>query len=194
MFFEGYSVFVVRQKNPNAPIEIPRTDADELARAVPENASAPRASSTRMPGGDHKSPFGHIEGLEDEDMELQAALQASLGGAYHEFDVPFIRPGPAAQSFASRPIPGGLGEEEDDDDEHLDLEESDSESSTSKDLFELEYDQCLRSPPPHASPTCTSPPPSPNPNPNLNRGRSCSHANGGQQTHGLRRASATLSN
>ncbi|KAL1736026.1 Josephin-domain-containing protein [Schizophyllum commune] len=114
---EGYSVFVVRQKNPNAPIEIPRTDADELARAVPENASAPRASSTRMPGGDHKSPFGHIEGLEDEDMELQAALQASLGGAYHEFDVPFNRPGPAAQSFASRPIPGGLVEEEDDDDE-----------------------------------------------------------------------------
>ena len=136
MFFEGYSVFVVRQKNPNAPIEIPRTDADELARAVPENASAPRASSTRMPGGDHKSPFGHIEGLEDEDMELQAALQASLGGAYHEFDVPFNRSGPAAQSFASRPIPGGLVEEEDDDDSDSDEEDEDEDDFLARELGE----------------------------------------------------------
>ncbi|KAL1741267.1 Josephin-domain-containing protein [Schizophyllum fasciatum] len=112
---EGYSVFAVRQKNPDTPISIPRADADDLASIVPGDASAPRAQSTRMPEGDHKSAFGHIEGLEGEDMELQAALQASLGGDYHQFEQAYSRQGRVPATHASRSVPRELEDEEDDD-------------------------------------------------------------------------------
>lgn len=87
---EGYSIFAVMQIDPNAPLALLRTEADEMAMSIPENA-------TNVPGtydGGASSPgFGRkdakdknslglqgFEGLEDEDMELQAALQASLLG------------------------------------------------------------------------------------------------------------------
>lgn len=72
---EGYSVFVVMQRDPEAPLALPRTEADEFATAIPENSSAGR--TREQAAGSHAS----IEGFEDEDMELQAALQASLTGA-----------------------------------------------------------------------------------------------------------------
>lgn len=113
---EGYSVFVVRQKNPDAAISMPQTDADAFASAVPDNASAPRAQAGRLPGSDAhgKSAFGQIEGLEDEDMELQAALQASLRGDHHQFPETYDTPGPAASSFPSYSAPHGLRDEDDD--------------------------------------------------------------------------------
>ncbi|KAI0038943.1 hypothetical protein FA95DRAFT_1612983 [Auriscalpium vulgare] len=52
---EGYSGFSITQTDPSAPLTLTRTNADHLHQPA----------ST---------------GLEDEDLELQAALQASLGG------------------------------------------------------------------------------------------------------------------
>ena len=60
-------MFAVVQIDPDAPFVLPRTEADEVA------------ASLAMGEGSH-----HETGFEDEDMEMQAALQASLmhGGAY----------------------------------------------------------------------------------------------------------------
>ncbi|KAI0045286.1 Josephin-domain-containing protein [Auriscalpium vulgare] len=72
---EGYSVFAITQTDPSAPLALTRTDADHVASTLPEPTSAaPRThlSTARTP----RAPAG----LEDEDLELQAALQASLGG------------------------------------------------------------------------------------------------------------------
>ncbi|TFY72226.1 hypothetical protein EVG20_g798 [Dentipellis fragilis] len=69
---EGYSVFAVTQSNPDAPLALPRTQADEVAATLPDPAGGRSAqlSTSRTP----RAPSG----LEDEDLELQAALQASL--------------------------------------------------------------------------------------------------------------------
>ncbi|KAF7973698.1 hypothetical protein HWV62_14370 [Athelia sp. TMB] len=98
----GYSVFAVVQIDPTQPLALTRTDADDVAATLPEpSSSSARAhistartptagsasASTSAPGG-----FEHIEGFEDEDMELQAALQASLGGGEYKFTLPLRRP------------------------------------------------------------------------------------------------------
>lgn len=62
-------MFAVVQADPNAPLALSRVEADELAASIPEDA--PTSSSAKET----------VEGLEDEDYELQAALQASLMGA-----------------------------------------------------------------------------------------------------------------
>ncbi|EKM54237.1 uncharacterized protein PHACADRAFT_257943 [Phanerochaete carnosa HHB-10118-sp] len=72
---EGYSVFVVIQRDPEGPLALPRTEADEFATAIPEESASGR---TR---GEASASRTAVEGFEDEDMELQAALQASLTGA-----------------------------------------------------------------------------------------------------------------
>lgn len=64
---DGYSVFTVTQIDPEAPSQIPHVDADDIASTLPDPTSAPSASR------DDVEP-----GFENEDMELQAALQASL--------------------------------------------------------------------------------------------------------------------
>ncbi|KAG1752956.1 Josephin-domain-containing protein [Suillus lakei] len=67
---DGYSIFTVTQIDPDAPSQLPHADADAIASTFPDPTSA---SST---------PRDDVElGFENEDMELQAALQASLAGA-----------------------------------------------------------------------------------------------------------------
>ncbi|RPD54755.1 Josephin-domain-containing protein [Lentinus tigrinus ALCF2SS1-6] len=81
---EGYSIFAVIQRDIEAPIALPRVEADQLFATIPEEAAGNFSynySATRSSSSAHG-----IEGFEDEDMELQAALQASLaGGDYGEY-------------------------------------------------------------------------------------------------------------
>lgn len=88
----GYSVFAVVQADPTATLALTRIDADDVAATLPEPSSSrgsiPHLSTVRTPvensasasGAAGSGHFAAIEGFEDEDMELQAALQASLGG------------------------------------------------------------------------------------------------------------------
>ncbi|KAH9859114.1 Josephin-domain-containing protein [Lenzites betulinus] len=98
---EGYSVFAVIQRDPEAPLALPRTEADELAASIPEYAAGGYAAGASTTRGASASaaitaphPLAGVEGFEDEDMELQAALQASLSGGDYSLP-PF--------SFASVP-------------------------------------------------------------------------------------------
>ncbi|KIK67391.1 hypothetical protein GYMLUDRAFT_37504 [Collybiopsis luxurians FD-317 M1] len=70
---DGYSVFVVRPTDPEAPLSLPKTEADEIASTLSEG------SGTRTHGPRPGGVSMEFEGLEDEDVELQMALQASLG-------------------------------------------------------------------------------------------------------------------
>ncbi|KAF4563314.1 Machado-Joseph disease protein [Pleurotus pulmonarius] len=87
---DGYSVFVVTQADPSGPLALARTDADQIATTLPEPSEAPNyqasrsyttrpstttASTSRNTGGLEDVS---MEGFEDEDFELQAALQASM--------------------------------------------------------------------------------------------------------------------
>ncbi|KAH9083608.1 Josephin-domain-containing protein [Lactarius deliciosus] len=70
---EGYSTFVVMPTDPDHPL--PQTDGDVIATTLPPPASS---------GSQHLSTVHTPQppaGLEDEDLQLQAALQASLGEA-----------------------------------------------------------------------------------------------------------------
>ncbi|KAG8213948.1 Josephin-domain-containing protein [Butyriboletus roseoflavus] len=71
---DGYSTFVVVPIDPSAAHPLPRTDADDVASTLPEPSSASSISSSgsQIPASE--------SGFEDEDMDLQAALQASLAG------------------------------------------------------------------------------------------------------------------
>jgi ataxin-3 len=92
-------VFAVRPSQEGGPLELPRTEADTLAAAIPEPSATARAaarirmqstpasaSGTATPGSGVRSPSstaataaaGDVDWMADEDMELQAALQASL--------------------------------------------------------------------------------------------------------------------
>ena len=75
----GYSVFAVVQRDPSGDLALVRTEADEIATAVIASSASQGRSG---PGGAGSGSSGHVgvEGFEDEDMELQAALQASLMG------------------------------------------------------------------------------------------------------------------
>lgn len=79
----GYSVFAVTQADPDAPLGLPRTEADDIASALPEPNSASRANPQRSPAKRFGEPTSTDDlpedmDLEDEDYELQVALQASL--------------------------------------------------------------------------------------------------------------------
>lgn len=85
----GYSVFAIVQTDPQSAVSLPHTRADEVASTLPEPTSysvAPHLSTTH----EHQANAGssHTQGFEDEDMELQAALQASLGGLPADFVLP----------------------------------------------------------------------------------------------------------
>ncbi|KAJ3803030.1 Josephin-domain-containing protein [Lentinula aff. detonsa] len=91
---DGYSVFVVRPSDPEAPLSLPRTEADDVAATLPDPSST---------GTDRAIPTNGIsefEGLEDEDMELQMALQASLG-----YDIPLSSADPPQLLRTSVPLP-----------------------------------------------------------------------------------------
>ncbi|KAF8556391.1 Josephin-domain-containing protein [Imleria badia] len=69
---EGYSTFAVVPVDPSNAHPLPRCDADDVASTLPEPSSTSSAGS-RIPSSE--------PGFEDEDMDLQAALQASLASA-----------------------------------------------------------------------------------------------------------------
>ena len=84
----GYSVFAVTQADPEAPLALPRTQADLIASTLPEpqssasaNTSNPFSSIKKPSSSKSTGPNPVEEGFEDEDYELQAALQASLMGS-----------------------------------------------------------------------------------------------------------------
>ena len=79
---------MVQQADQSLPLALARTEADDAAGAIPEDtgfATRPTLSTARTIGkavapGPSKSAFDLAgASLEDEDFELQAALQASLG-------------------------------------------------------------------------------------------------------------------
>ncbi|VDB95242.1 unnamed protein product [Peniophora sp. CBMAI 1063] len=138
---DGYSIFAVVQKDPNAPLALPKTDADRLAENVtpPNAANTPRNATTSIhPATDMP------EGMEDEDYELQAAIAASMGGEFSippelvssgagpSNDPPAPMPAPPLSREPPRPassIPGGyppglghpMDEDEDDEDDFEDV-------------------------------------------------------------------------
>ncbi|KAJ7188241.1 Josephin-domain-containing protein [Mycena filopes] len=79
---DGYSVFAVTPANPSETTDLPHTEVDELARTLPEpnSATRPNLQAFSSHGASGSSTTNRIEGMEDEDMDLQAALQASLMG------------------------------------------------------------------------------------------------------------------
>ncbi|KAF8210296.1 Josephin-domain-containing protein [Mycena galopus ATCC 62051] len=70
---DGYSVFAVTPADPSDTL--PHTEVDDLASTIPEPQSASRPNLHSF-----TSHGLVVEGMEDEDYELQAALQASLMG------------------------------------------------------------------------------------------------------------------
>ncbi|KAI8993859.1 Josephin-domain-containing protein [Trametes punicea] len=105
---EGYSVFAVLQRDPDGPLAIPRTEADELAASIPESAagqfSSNRAAASAAPSSS-SHPFHGVEGLEDEDLELQAALQASLsGGAFDPSAFSAFSAAPRGGNYDAQPV------------------------------------------------------------------------------------------
>lgn len=114
----GYSVYAIRRIDPEDSLDIARTHADEVASTLNQPSSAGAAPLTAEPATGSSSraadpaDFGHIEGLEDEDMELQAALQASLG-QHEEITIPT---GPPRAHAVPRPweVHSDLPEDEDD--------------------------------------------------------------------------------
>lgn len=85
----GYSVFVVQQIDPTAPLALARKEADELAATIPEIYSsgqqtyASNRPSVNSARAGPSQTFNYEElgdfGEEADDLDLQAALQASLG-------------------------------------------------------------------------------------------------------------------
>ncbi|KAF8973251.1 Josephin-domain-containing protein [Flammula alnicola] len=87
---EGYSVFAVTQADPAAPLALPRTEADVISSTLPEPSSSVTDFESSFVGS--SKSLGKMNAInpteastddidiEDEDYELQAALQASLMG------------------------------------------------------------------------------------------------------------------
>ncbi|KAI0063519.1 Josephin-domain-containing protein [Artomyces pyxidatus] len=99
---EGYSVFAIAQADPDAPLALTRTDADTLAATLPTPTGATsHLSTTRTP----RAPAG----LEDEDLELQAALQASLGGGDQTHWGPAQWDGGSSSAAPLDPLPLSFG-------------------------------------------------------------------------------------
>ena len=103
----GYSVFAVTQTDPTAHLALARTEADHVASTLPEPASAtPVTPFSTSDAHDQSKP---VEGFEDEDMELQAALQASLmgGSTGQHVPPPTQLPLTLLPSYGRHPIPSG---------------------------------------------------------------------------------------
>ena len=98
-------MFVVTPTNPGT--DLPRTRADELAASIPESTSAQPSSSSPSRSSTLQKAFDVVT-MEDEDMDLQAALQASLIHPASSTSQPFPRPGayPAPHIPTTRDILG----------------------------------------------------------------------------------------
>ncbi|KAG9056950.1 hypothetical protein FS842_009073 [Serendipita sp. 407] len=83
---EGYSVFVVCQIDPLAPLALPRTYADDVAAGITDVNIGKTLPTSRVPhltsgpSTSSKAVDWVPEGLDEEDPELQAALYASVIG------------------------------------------------------------------------------------------------------------------
>ncbi|KAJ6593923.1 Josephin-domain-containing protein [Mycena capillaripes] len=113
---DGYSVFAVTPADPSSTPGLPHTEADDLASTLPEPHSASRPNlHSFISQGAGGSTVGNqpafIEGMEDEDYELQAALQASLSGdASHDNPPPIVHhnvplPSESPSSSSQYPTP-----------------------------------------------------------------------------------------
>ncbi|KAF5322556.1 hypothetical protein D9619_001773 [Psilocybe cf. subviscida] len=83
---EGYSVFAVTAADSSHALAVPRTEADDIAATLPDptlgSGGQRRATTSSVPADELGAAAAHREtGFEDEDYELQAALQASLMAA-----------------------------------------------------------------------------------------------------------------
>ncbi|KAI1795746.1 Josephin-domain-containing protein [Ganoderma leucocontextum] len=96
----GYTIFAITQRDPTGPLALPRTAVDELFAYVEEPTAHYSHSYAAAAAAGASSSQPHAEGFEDEDMELQAALQASLAGGDYGDYIP--------QRFASSHVPGSL--------------------------------------------------------------------------------------
>lgn len=109
----GYSVFAVTQADPYSHLALTRTEADDIASTLPEPTSAARPSFQSLSSHDRKvaptsssapGTSNHIDGLEDEDYELQAALQASLmGNSSPDAHDEYLNPPRLVRGFVSLP-------------------------------------------------------------------------------------------
>jgi len=108
----GYSVFVVQQADQGRPLALARTEADDAAGTIPEitsSATRPTLSTARnrskaVAPGPSKSAFDLTgAGLEDEDFEFQAALQASLLQAPLQENTSNSTNPPSVQTNPTRP-------------------------------------------------------------------------------------------
>ncbi|KAL5528170.1 hypothetical protein ACEPAF_7306 [Sanghuangporus sanghuang] len=120
---EGYSVFAVVQADPTKPIALPRTEADIAAATLDAPDSAPGhsfASSSSVPGAfpgaeEVLIPDEEDYNIDSEDVELQAALAASLTGADQSFGQhAYVPRAPVpAPSLRQAPAPPPLGDDMD---------------------------------------------------------------------------------
>ena len=122
----GYSVFAVVQTDPSAPLALPRTEADNMAVLYDAPDGAPGHSSatgSAMPGAfpDTSGVAHDGEGevvippetdfdMASEDMELQAALAASLGGGAQDYStytqsIPTLSRAPPTSAAHDRSAP-----------------------------------------------------------------------------------------
>ena len=100
----GYTIFAVIQRDPAAPLALPRTTVDEMFGYIEEPTGHHSHSYAAAAAAGASSSQPHIEGFEDEDMELQAALQASLGGGDYGDYLP--------QRFPSSLAPGSIPQQQ----------------------------------------------------------------------------------
>ncbi|KIY63450.1 Josephin-domain-containing protein [Cylindrobasidium torrendii FP15055 ss-10] len=103
---DGYTVFAVVQKDSSQPLALARTEADRIAAAIPDNATVSGAEldeAGRRPAVHHHE----FEGMEDEDIELQRVLQASITGS--DILPPFFNPTGPTASGSSAPSTFGQG-------------------------------------------------------------------------------------
>lgn len=132
----GYSVFAVCAFDPSGELPLVRTEADDVAGTLPQPTSAgtahlntARAIQQRSASGVQSGAPAAVEGAEDEDLMLQAALQASLMGdaGFGEGEAPawlqdYARqaepalPPPAPAAFFAPPAPR-------DDDDDMDADD-----------------------------------------------------------------------
>ena len=118
----GYSIFAVIQRDIDASLALPRVEVDQLFATIPEEGAGNFSYNYSSARG--SSSAHGIAGWEDEDMELQAALQASLsGGDYGEYipqrfaGASTRAPQPPSRTSSGIPIRREVVEADDDEDD-----------------------------------------------------------------------------
>ncbi|CAE6418316.1 unnamed protein product [Rhizoctonia solani] len=120
---EGYSVFVVRPLDPSNPEHmLPETEGDLIAETLEVGdfeGQVQRISTTRTQSGSNAitgpGPSSTSTGFENEDMQMQRALQASIeagygGGSIYDFpDEPASSSGPSAPPVRASSLGLGYG-------------------------------------------------------------------------------------